>query len=164
VIGGGDWAVDRLVADIVRAATSRQAVRIRNPSAVRPWQHVLEPLSGYLTLAERLVHDPSGASGAWNFGPWDSDTRPVEWITRSVVELWGDGASWELDEAHQTHEAHLLKLDSSKARSALDWRPRLTLDKALDWTVAWYKAHAAGRDMRAATLEQIRRYEGLIKE
>ncbi|WP_347258890.1 CDP-glucose 4,6-dehydratase [Methylocaldum sp.] len=161
VIGGGDWAVDRLVPDIVRSAAQRKPVRIRNPRAVRPWQHVLEPLWGYLILAEKLAVDPRSASGGWNFGPWDSDTQPVEWVTRTIVDLWGDGASWELDEGHQVHEAHLLKLDSSKARAGLGWQPRLNLAEALAWTVNWYKAHAAARNMRAETLKQIRQYEDL---
>lgn len=163
VIGGGDWAADRLIPDIVRSTAERKPVRIRNPGAVRPWQHVLEPLRGYLALAEKLAADPGGASGAWNFGPWDSDARPVEWVTRTIVDLWGDGARWERDAGRQVHEAHLLKLDSAKARAGLGWRPRLNLAEALAWTVAWYKAHAAAGDMRTETLQQIRRYEGLIR-
>lgn len=159
VIGGGDWALDRLVPDIVRAASSGQPVRIRNPRAVRPWQHVLEPLSGYIALAEKLALEGRPFAAGWNFGPWENDTRPVEWIVRKVVENWGDGASWILDAASHVHEAHLLKLDSAKARTLLGWRPRLDLETALAWTVSWYKAHANGEDMRRFTLDQIRQYE-----
>ncbi|MBX9629214.1 MAG: CDP-glucose 4,6-dehydratase [Burkholderiales bacterium] len=159
VIGGGDWAFDRLVPDIVRAASAGQPVRIRNPRAVRPWQHVLEPLSGYIALAENLALEGQAFATGWNFGPWESDTRPVEWIARKVVENWGDGASWILDAASHVHEAHLLKLDSVKARTLLGWRPRLDLETALAWTVSWYKAHAKGEDMRRFSLDQIRQYE-----
>lgn len=159
VIGGGDWAVDRLVPDIIRAASSGQPVRIRSPRAVRPWQHVLEPLSGYIALAEKLALEGQTFAAGWNFGPWENDTRPVEWITRKIVEQWGDGASWILDAAPQVHEAHLLKLDSARARTLLGWRPRLDLETALAWTVSWYKAHEKGEDMRRFTLDQIRQYE-----
>jgi CDP-glucose 4,6-dehydratase len=158
VVGGGDWSADRLVPDIVRAATAGEVVRIRNPDAVRPWQHVLDPLAGYLRLAEKLALEGAAFASGWNFGPWDSDTRPVEWVTKTLLARWGGGARWSADAPSGAHEARLLKLDSSKARTLLGWRPALDLASALAWTVDWYQAHAAGADMRAFTLDQIRRY------
>jgi CDP-glucose 4,6-dehydratase len=158
VIGGGDWSADRLLADAYRAAAARQPVRIRNPKAVRPWQHVLEPLAGYLLLAERLFTEGSRFAEAWNFGPADADARPVAEVMDKVVRLWGEGLRWEPDTAAHPHEAQLLRLDSAKARGTLGWRPRLPLDEALAWTVDWYKAQLRGDDMRRATLGQIERY------
>ncbi|RYY17500.1 MAG: CDP-glucose 4,6-dehydratase [Alphaproteobacteria bacterium] len=124
VIGGGDWAVDRLIPDILRAVVAGEPVVIRNPHSIRPWQHVLEPLSGYLVLAQSLWTDPTGAAEGWNFGPRDEDARPVQWIVEQLCELWGDGASWVRDERLQPHEANYLKLDISKARARLGWEPR----------------------------------------
>jgi len=159
VIGGGDWAEDRLIPDMVRAIGEGRPVRIRSPHAIRPWQHVLEPLSGYLALAERLYTDGPGFAEGFNFGPHDVDARPVQWIVERLCQSWGAGASWELDEAPQPHEAHYLKLDCSKARSRLDWQPRWQLGQTIDHIVAWHKAHAAGQDMRAFTLAQIDTYQ-----
>ena len=162
VLGGGDWALDRLVPDMVRAFEEGRPVVIRNPRAVRPWQHVLEPLHGYLTLAERLFDDGAAQfDSAWNFGPAETDSRPVEWLADALCERWGSGARWELDSAAHPHEAHQLRLDCSKARTALGWTPRLTLETALDWTVEWYRASLAGEDVRDLTLAQIARYEAL---
>ena len=158
VVGGGDWSADRLVPDIVRAMSAGAVVGIRNPRSIRPWQHVLDPLAGYLKLAEKLATDGAAFASGWNFGPWDSDVRPVEWVARVFVERWGEGASLRTEAAGGVHEAHVLKLDSSKARVELGWAPALDLAAALSWTVEWYKAHAAGADMRSFTLEQIRRY------
>lgn len=161
VIGGGDWAADRLIPDIIRAFSQGLPVNIRNPHAIRPWQHVLEPVSGYMLLAERLWDaDPQFASG-WNFGPSDDDTQPVQWIVDHMARLWGDGARWELDAAPAPHEAHYLKLDCSLARGRLGWRPRLNLAQALDWTIEWYRACLHEEDMRDVTETQIRRYEEL---
>jgi CDP-glucose 4,6-dehydratase len=158
VIGGGDWAEDRLVPDIFRAFTAGRVVRIRCPHAVRPWQHVLEPLRGYITLAESL-HDDGIANGeAFNFGPELSDCRPVEWIVGELAELWGNNARWETDDATQSHEAQTLKLDCSKAASRLGWRPRLALHGALAMTTAWYRARQESIDMRVFTLAQIEDY------
>jgi CDP-glucose 4,6-dehydratase len=159
VIGGGDWSADRLVPDVYRAAVSRQAVRIRNPKAVRPWQHVLEPLAGYLMLAERLCTDATDFSRGWNFGPAVGDALPVAEVMDRIVKLWGDGLTWISDGSSHPHEAQLLHLDSSRARQDLGWRPRLDLGEALEWTVGWYKASVRERDMRAFTLDQIARYE-----
>lgn len=159
VIGGGDWAEDRLIPDMIRAIAAGKPVQIRSPHAIRPWQHVLEPLSGYLTLAERLVqHGPDYAEG-FNFGPHDADARPVEWIIGRLCDSWGDGAAWQLDGAPQPHEATYLKLDCSKAKSRLGWQPRWPLAQTIDHIVAWHKAHAAGADMRALTLAQIATYQ-----
>ena len=161
VIGGGDWAADRIVPDIVRAAISGAPVRIRNPNATRPWQHVLEPLSGYLQLAEALCNAPAEYAEGWNFGPADEDAVPVGQIVSTVSRLWGPAARWVADKGPHPHEAHFLKLDSSKARSRLGWRPRLGLASALEWTVEWYKTQAQGGDARALTLAQIERYMDL---
>ena len=159
VIGGGDWARDRLVPDILAAIQAGQAVRIRYPDAIRPWQHVLEPLSGYLALAERLCGDEGKAyAEAWNFGPADDDARPVRWIVEQVLERWGSG-SWTIDAQPQPHEATYLKLDCSKARARLAWRPRWNLADALGAIVDWQRAHLRGDDMRALTLSQIAGFE-----
>lgn len=158
VIGGGDWAVDRLVPDIVRALGRGEAVKVRSPHAIRPWQHVLEPLAGYLALAEQLYVGGTKFAEPWNFGPYDSDARPVEYIVGELVRLWGDGANWVLDADVHPHEATYLKLDCSKARNRLNWQPRWNLNSALENIVGWYKAEARGEDMRAFTLNQIDRY------
>ena len=158
VIGGGDWAQDRIVPDIVRAAVAGKAVQVRNPRAVRPWQHVLEPLAGYLQLAECLHDAPATFSGGWNFGPDEKDAVPVEKVVSTITRLWGPPASWAADKGEHPHEAHFLKLDSSKARSRLGWTPRLGLQTALEWTVDWYKTQAQGADARQLTLAQIERY------
>ena len=164
VIGGGDWAADRLVPDVMRAFLDGRAVRIRSPHAIRPWQHVLESLSGYLLLAERLCTQ-SGRTWAegWNFGPAEGDARPVGWVVEHLAEHWGEGAEWIDDSAaDHPHEAHYLKLDASKARARLGWRPRLPLPEALRWTVAWYRDQ--DEDPRRRTLKQIRRYEQLRRD
>jgi CDP-glucose 4,6-dehydratase len=159
VIGGGDWAGDRLIPDMMRAIASGQPVLIRSPHAIRPWQHVLEPLSGYLALAERLYTDGPAFAEGWNFGPEDSDTQPVEWIVERLTSTWGAGASWVLDKNPQPHEATFLKLDCSKARSQLGWRPQWTLPITIDKIVEWFKAAQQGADMRALTLTQINSYQ-----
>jgi len=159
VIGGGDWALDRLIPDMLRAVGAGEAVRIRSPHAIRPWQHVLEPLSGYLVLAEKLYTEGAAYAEAFNFGPHDTDARPVEWIIERLCATWGDGAAWELDPAPQPHEATYLKLDCSKARARLQWQPRWPLARTIDQIVAWHKAHARGEDMRAVTLAQIDTYQ-----
>lgn len=160
VIGGGDWARDRLIPDMIRAFTAGQPVRIRNPHAVRPWQHVLEPLSGYLSLAEGLVLEGQRHADGWNFGPSEDDARPVQWIVERLTSLWGDGASWALDAEPQLHEAAHLKLDCSKARTSLGWRPRWSLEVALQHIVEWHRAEKKeGSDMRALTLKQIKDYQ-----
>ncbi len=159
VIGGGDWAADRLIPDMVRAFEAGRPVLIRSPRSIRPWQHVLEPLNGYLTLAERLYEQGAGYTEGWNFGPQDSDMKPVEYIVERLTSLWGEGASWHRDTAPQPHEAKILKLDSGKARQKLGWNNVWLLDMALERIVAWHKAHAAGDDMRAHTLADIAAYQ-----
>lgn len=160
VIGGGDWAADRLVPDILGAFGQGRPVRIRHPNAVRPWQHVLEPLWGYLMLAERLC-GPAGHAYAepWNFGPRDADALPVGQLVERMAGLWGPGAAWELAAGKHPHEATFLKLDASKSASRLGWQPTLGLDDALGLTLRWAQAYRAGADMRACTLEQIETYQ-----
>lgn len=158
VIGGGDWADDRLVPDILRAFQNGEHVRIRNPHAVRPWQHVLEPLSGYLVLAQALVERGAPVAEAWNFGPRDDDAQPVRWIVERMSAAWGEGAAWNVDVGDHPHEAHHLKLDISKARVGLGWQPRWSLSTALDGIVAWHRAWHDGADMHAHCHDTIRAF------
>ena len=158
VIGGGDWAQDRLIPDIMRAIEQGQAVHIRSPYAIRPWQHVLEPLGGYLLLAEKLYTGGVAYAGAWNFGPHDEDARPVQWIVEQLAALWGNGASWQLDGHPHPHEAHYLKLDCSKAKARLDWHPRWHLENTLGAIIDWHRAYRDGKEMRAFSLGQIQQY------
>ena len=158
VIGGGDWSTDRLIVDVMRAFSAGKTLAIRNPAATRPWQHVLEPLRGYLTLAERLVTDGARYASAWNFGPQYTDARPVEWIVRYLAAKWRHTSDWKLDEQQHVHEAQMLKLDWSKAHAELGWQPALTLPDALDSTFAWYQQQADGADARTLCLEQIASY------
>ncbi len=160
VIGGGDWSEDRLVPDLLRALAAGEAVHIRNPHAVRPWQHVLEPLSGYLLLCERLCEQGQPAACAWNFGPRAEDARDVGSLATALCERWGAGAKWVSDRREGPHEATLLMLDSGKASRHLAWNPRWTLDQALDRTVDWHRAWLRGEDMRAVCLRQIGDYCG----
>jgi CDP-glucose 4,6-dehydratase len=155
VIGGGDWAEDRLIPDIMRAIMQGKPVHIRNPHAIRPWQHVLEPLSGYLLLAQKLYQQGAAFAEGWNFGPNDDDAKPVQWIVESLTEAWGEGASWQLDQGDHPHEAHYLKLDCSKAKARLNWQPRWNLDEALGNIVTWHKAYKGSIQMREITLKQI---------
>ena len=162
VIGGGDWSIDRLIPDLVRGFLADEPVRIRRPQAIRPWQHVLEPLHGYILLAEHLLsHDPRFAT-AFNFGPADDDAQPVGWIVERMTGFWGGSASWVLDPDPGVHEAGYLKLDASRARAELGWQPRLHLEQALLWLVDWYKTWQSGSDMHAFTLQQIEAYESKI--
>jgi CDP-glucose 4,6-dehydratase len=159
VIGGGDWGEDRLIPDIVRAAMAGAVIPIRNPNAVRPWQHVLNPLSGYLQLAEALTARPEVAGG-WNFGPPAQDAKPVSWLTDRIGALWPEDLQWQVDPGPHPKEAHFLALDSTKAREQLGWTPVCALDDALESIVAWYTARRAGQDMRRATIEQIDSFAG----
>lgn len=158
VIGGGDWATDRLIPDIMRAIAKGDPVLIRNPHAIRPWQHVLEPLSGYLVLAQSLYEGNTDHAEGWNFGPADEDARSVGWIVDKMTSTWGNGASWVWEGGNHPHEAQHLKLDCSKARARLGWRPRWGLEKALEAIVEWHRALCEGRDMRELTLRQIQNY------
>jgi len=158
VIGGGDWADDRLIPDFIRSIMLGDKVKIRSPYAIRPWQHVLEPLSGYLTLCEKLYSaGPSFAEG-WNFGPEDSDSKSVEWITNKICQFWGNEASYELDKNPQPHESSYLKLDCSKAKALLGWYPAWNIETALQMIVDWYKALSGNVDMRKFTISQIEKY------
>lgn len=159
VIGGGDWAEDRLVPDALRAFAAGRPLEVRNPDAVRPWQHVLDPLRGYLALAERLHAGERPAATAWNFGPDEGDARPVSWLVDQLADRLGAKAAWRHDAGEHPHEAAELALDSGKARAGLGWRPRLPIAEALDWVVDWHKAASAPGSARAATLDQIARYE-----
>ncbi len=164
VIGGGDWATDRLLPDIIRSLLAKEPVRIRNPRAIRPWQHVLEPLCGYLVLARRLYEDGAHHAEGWNFGPQDQEARPVEWIVQRMCRQWGATARYEIDSGEHPHEAHYLKLDCSKARSGLGWQPRWNLEQALDLIIDWTRRYSCGEDLRAACLEQIADYTKISKQ
>ncbi|UWU83201.1 CDP-glucose 4,6-dehydratase [Bradyrhizobium yuanmingense] len=155
VIGGGDWAQDRLIPDILRAVEAGKVVEIRSPTAIRPWQHVLEPLSGYLALAERLFIDGSAFAEAWNFGPAEADARSVAWIADRLTRMWSPEARWIVTDAPQPHEAHYLRLDCAKAGQKLGWHARWDLSTALTRIVSWHKAWLAGEDMAARTLADI---------
>ncbi len=162
VIGGGDWGRDRLIPDLMRATAAGRSTEIRSPAAIRPWQHVLEPLAGYLRLAERLAGD-DGASFAegWNFGPALHDSRTVGWVLQRLADHWGPGLTWQHQGGEQPHEAHTLRLDASKAHTLLGWRPRLALDDALAWVAEWYRQQTAGDDARQLCAAQIDRYQEL---
>lgn len=164
VIGGGDWAQDRLIPDIMKSIMEDRPSIIRYPNAVRPWQHVLEPLRGYLGLAEKLWQDGRTYAGAWNFGPNDGDSRPVSWVADHLTKLWGDGARWESDSNHHPHEATYLRLDCSKAKSLLGWLPTLDLGTTLQWVVEWYQAYHQRKNMRQITEREILRYENLLND
>ena len=159
VIGGGDWATDRLVPDVIRALLAGQSPQIRNPASIRPWQHVLEALSGYLMIGQRLLDGHDSSACAWNFGPSDDDTQPVGWVVERMLEQWPGNIRWEQPGGTEPHEAVLLKLDSSKARTELGWRPRLRLQEALAKVIEWHGAVAAGEDAREISLRQLEQYE-----
>jgi len=163
VIGGGDWAADRLVPDILRALDAGREVVVRNPGAVRPWQHTLEPLAGYLRLAEALHAQGPAVAEAWNFGPWETDARPVRWIVEQLTALWGPGAGYRFEQdPGAVHEAQQLKLDISKARTRLGWQPRWPLGRSLEAIVEWHRAWRGHADMRETTLRQIAAFEAGI--
>lgn len=164
VIGGGDWAADRLVPDILRAFEQSQPVRVRNPKATRPWQHVLEPLSGYLSLAEKLYDQGQYFAEAWNFGPQDEGAKTVQWIVEHMVNNWGNGARWQIDGGTHPHEANYLKLDISKAKANLNWQPCWPLAIALEKITDWHRAYLAAANMREFAMQQIIQYTQVHKE
>jgi CDP-glucose 4,6-dehydratase len=164
VIGGGDWSQDRLIPDLIRGFLRADPVLIRRPHSIRPWQHVIEPLAGYIALAERLLACETLFAAPWNFGPYDDDAWPVERIAKTMAERWGSGASWIVDSTRSVHEAGYLKLDSSKALAELRWHPQLRLNTALDWVVDWYRAWNGGSDMQVLTLNQIGEYDSIALE
>ena len=161
VIGGGDWAADRLIPDIVRALGAGRTPIIRNPFSVRPWQHVLEPLSGYLMLCEKLYAGDAAFAEGWNFGPIEDDAQPVHLVADRLCALWGDEATWCHEELPQPHEAKTLRLDPAKAVRLLGWTPRWNLDQALASVIDWHRAHARKEDMARVSLSQIARYGGI---
>lgn len=162
VIGGGDWALDRLVPDVLRALEQRAPVQIRNPYAIRPWQHVLEPLSGYLILAERLYEYGQQDAEGWNFGPHEEDAQPVQWIVERLCQGWNDGGTWSVESGDHPHEAHFLKLDISKARQRLQWAPRWSLQTALSHIIDWQQAWLDGQNTRSLCLQQINSYQNTL--
>ncbi|MAO29220.1 MAG: CDP-glucose 4,6-dehydratase [Alteromonas sp.] len=155
VIGGGDWAQDRLIPDIFKAISKKETVIIRSPKAIRPWQHVLEPLSGYMLLAQRLFEDGANFIGGWNFGPEKQDAKPVAWVVDEICRLWGNEARYEITKNPQPHEANILMLDSSKSNQKLNWKPTWGLSTALKNTVDWYQAYQRQDNMRDVTRKQI---------
>ncbi len=158
VIGGGDWATDRLIPDFIRAITKGEKVYIRNPGATRPWQHVLEPVSGYLTLCAKMFEEGAKYADGWNFGPDDADAQNVGWIIDKVCKVWGEGAYYEIDKGNHPHEANYLKLDCSKAKALLNWYPRWSVAQALETIVDWTKAYLGNEDMREVSFKQIKNY------
>lgn len=160
VIGGGDWSRDRLVPDILRSLINNEKIMIRNPHAIRPWQHVLEPLSGYIHLSELLYEHGPHFTGAWNLGPHDDDSKHVQWIVEKLCEKWGGGnKGYQIDDSKRPHEANYLKLDCSKAKKELNWNPKWNLEKALDKIVEWTKGYQEGIDLTELCLKQIMEYE-----
>jgi CDP-glucose 4,6-dehydratase len=158
VIAGGDWTADGLIADMTRALLQNQTIQIRNPKAIRPWQHVLDALNGYLILAENLYAKGTAFTEAWNFGPYDAAIKPVGWLVENLLAIWGEDAKWELTQGHKFHEHISLSLDSSKARFKLGWKPKLSLEDSLEQIVEWTKAYRSGADMQAVTQDTIRRF------
>jgi len=159
VIGGGDWAAARLIPDLCSAFVQGKKAEIRSPEAIRPWQHVLEPLAGYLLLAEKSYMQPQQYTGGWNFGPDFQDAKPVAWIADKLASIWGEDARWDINNVdHQPHEANILRLDCSKARSLLNWSPRLNLSQSLELTANWYKTLAQNSEMRVFTENQIKQF------
>lgn len=158
VIGGGDWADDRLIPDILKAFEKANPVIVRNPLSTRPWQHVLEPLSGYLVLAEQLYENGDAFAEGWNFGPKDEGCKPVQWILDKMAITWGKGAAWQLDKNNNPHEAGFLKLDCSKAANRLKWKPKWELEETLDLIVNWHQSYLKEEDVREECLKEINKY------
>jgi CDP-glucose 4,6-dehydratase len=164
VIGGGDWATDRLIPDCINALLENKAIRIRNPNSIRPWQHVLEPLNGYISLAEKLYTDGQAYAESWNFGPSEQDAKPVQWIVETLCDKWGETKGFTMDEGEHPHEARYLKLDCSKAKHELQWQPCWNLDTAVDKIVEWSKVYQAQGNIREICLEQISAYEHALNQ
>jgi CDP-glucose 4,6-dehydratase len=162
VIGGGDWSEDRLIPDLIRGFQAQKPVLIRKPHAIRPWQHVLESLHGYILLAEQLLAERVQFASSFNFGPGEEDAWPVDRIATKLAALWSERASWKCDGVPSPHESRILRLDASKARAELGWQPRLRIEPALEWTFDWYRAWGRGDSMQQVTQAQIAAYEHLI--
>ena len=163
VIGGGDWSEDRLIPDVIKAVLENRSVLIRNPKAIRPWQHVLEPLSAYMLLAEKLYTDGCNYAESWNFGPDLKDVKSVEWIINKINELWSEPIHWDIDKSNHPHEAQKLILNCNKALSKLNWAPKWDINTALEKTIEWYKAYQNKNDLRSITLQQILTYENSMR-
>lgn len=159
VIGGGDWAEARLIPDLIRFFSKNEIGIIRNPHAERPWQYILDPLQGYLVLAEQLFNKGSTFAEAWNFGPNDNNVKSVAWVANKLADLWGEKAKWVAEENQTFHEAKCLRLDSNKSRMNLGWSPKISLEETLETTLEWYKAHHRNQNMKEFTLQQIEEYE-----
>jgi CDP-glucose 4,6-dehydratase len=155
VIGGGDWAENRLIPDFMNAVHKGERIKIRNPQAIRPWQHVLEPLTGYLMLAEKLYSEGTLYAEGWNFGPFEKDAKSVEWVINNLCTKWGGGVTYEIDSSLQPHEANYLKLDCSKARTMLHWQPQWSLERSLDSIIEWYKVFTNGGNIEKICYKQI---------
>ncbi len=164
VIGGGDWAQDRLIPDLIKALLIGKKLKLRNPQAIRPWQHVLEPLSGYLTLTQKMYTDGPTYAEAWNFGPDDGDAQPVDWIAKTLCQKWGEHAQYEVEQGPHPHEASVLKLDCAKAKKELGWSPRWNLETALEKVVEWYKAYQEKQDLQTLCCRQIAEYTNKLSE
>ena len=159
VIGGGDWSEDRLLPDVFRSLIFGEKLEIRNPYSVRPWQHALEPLSGYMKLAEKLYNGEKSFAESWNFGPAEEDSKPVGWILEEIKRIWNEPVNWQIAEGIQPHEARLLKLDSAKAKNELKWSPKLSLDEAVEMTVQWYRGFKDKKNLTELTGNQIDFYQ-----
>ena len=157
VIGGGDWAADRLIPDFLRAIEVNKKLYVRSPNAIRPWQHVLEPLSGYLMLAEKLITNGSDFAEAWNFGPEEADSKSVSWVINHLIQKIPN-VEWEIDKTEKPHEAGLLLLDNSKAKAKLSWQPRWSLETALDKVIEWNQAWKENKIMAEVSISQIQSY------
>ena len=160
VIGGGDWAEDRLIPDIFKNILVNKPIKIRNPDSIRPWQFILDALHGYLLLIEKLWDDGIKYSGAWNFGSME-DARTVSWITKKLSELWDINIDWEFEKKDHKHEANYLELDCSKSSRMLGWKPKMDLNMTLEWIVDWYKQYQQKNDIRPFTEKQIEKYNSL---
>jgi len=158
VIGGGDWSEDRLIPDAIAAFNARDILHIRNPYSIRPWQHVLEPLAGYLKLAEKLYEGKDLYAGSWNFGPNEGESIDVLSIVKMMADGWGDKVEWSIQNGVHPHESKVLKLDSTKSKQMLDWKPRLTIEKSIDLVLKWNRSHVAGESMKEVTEKQIKYY------
>jgi CDP-glucose 4,6-dehydratase len=162
VIGGGDWSQDRLIPDVLGGFQNNQTVKLRNPKSIRPWQHVIEPLIGYVCLANRLYVDGIAFAEPWNFGPDETDAKPVDWLVEQMAAMWGDGASWGTDSGDHPHEANYLKLDCSKAKTRLGWAPKWELQQALERIIHWHRAFLSGEDPKKLCINQIQEYLELV--
>ena len=161
VIGGGDWSKDRLIPDIMRGVINNEIIKIRNPNAIRPWQHVLDPLNGYLTLAEKMWSAGNEFSEAWNFGPTEEGEKSVKWITEKLTKQWLNHIKWDIDNDINPHEENSLRLNCMKANSRLSWRSKLNLEQGLDWVLEWYKQYKENNDMKKITEQQIEEFQKL---